>query len=95
MQQRINEAALAASRQPQDIRRVYNLIGRIGAGPKQNLLDGPASQWIEELTRFVVELSMDTFIFWPTQEPMRQIEMFAAEVVPGVQEAVSLHRNTS
>jgi alkanesulfonate monooxygenase SsuD/methylene tetrahydromethanopterin reductase-like flavin-dependent oxidoreductase (luciferase family) len=93
MQQRINDAALAAGRQPQEIRRVYNLMGYIGLGPKQNRLDGPATEWIEELTRFVVELSIDTFIFWPTTEPMRQMEVFAAEVVPGVHEAINLHRN--
>jgi len=95
MQQRINDAALAAGRQPQDIRRVYNLMGHIGTSLKRNRLDGPATQWIEELTRFVVELGMDTFIFWPTTEPVWQMEMFAAEVVPGVQEAVSRHRNNS
>lgn len=70
-------------------------MGHIGLAPKQNRLDGPAAEWIEELTRFVVELGMDTFIFWPTTEPMRQMEVFAAEVVPGVQEAVSRHRNTT
>jgi len=95
MQQRINDAALAAGRQPQDIRRAYNLMGHIGTGLKQNRLDGPATQWIEELTRFVIELGMDTFIFWPTTEPVRQMEMFAAEVVPGVQEAIRRHRNNS
>jgi hypothetical protein len=29
-------------------------MGYIGLGPKQNRLDGPATEWIEELTRFVV-----------------------------------------
>jgi len=93
MQQRINDAAMAAGRQPQDIRRVYNLMGHIGTSLKQSRLDGPVTQWIEELTHFVVELGMDTFIFWPTTERMQQMEIFAAEVVPGVQEAVSRQRN--
>jgi alkanesulfonate monooxygenase SsuD/methylene tetrahydromethanopterin reductase-like flavin-dependent oxidoreductase (luciferase family) len=92
MQQRIDEAALAAGRRPQDIRRVYNLMGRVGAGPARDLLDGPAARWIAELTRFVVELGMDTFIFWPTEDPIRQIELFAVEVVPGVREAVARAR---
>jgi alkanesulfonate monooxygenase SsuD/methylene tetrahydromethanopterin reductase-like flavin-dependent oxidoreductase (luciferase family) len=94
MQQRIDEAALAAGRQPQAIRRAYNLMGRIGTGPKQDLLDGPASQWIEALTGFVLELGMDTLIFWPTEDRMRQMELFAAEVVPGVQEAVRRQRKS-
>lgn len=93
MQRRINQAATAAGRQPRDVRRVYNLMGRIGPGPGQDRLDGPVSQWIEELTRFVVELGMDTFMFWPAEEPVRQIELFAAEVVPGVLEAVGRHRS--
>lgn len=93
MQQRINQAAADAGRPPQDIRRVYNIMGRIGPGSGHDPLDGPVSQWTEELTRFVVELGMDTFMFWPSEEPVRQIELFAAEVVPGVLEAVGRHRN--
>jgi hypothetical protein len=38
-----------------------------------------------------MQLDMDTFIFWPTTESMRKMEVFAAEVVPGLQEAVSRH----
>jgi len=92
MQQRINAAAQEAGRKPQDIRRVYNLMGQITTGPAQQLLVGPASHWIEELTRFAVELGMDTFIFWPAEDRLRQIERFAAEVVPGVRAAVARAR---
>jgi alkanesulfonate monooxygenase SsuD/methylene tetrahydromethanopterin reductase-like flavin-dependent oxidoreductase (luciferase family) len=95
MHARIDEAALAADRRPQDIRRVYNLIGRIGEGAAQDAMDGPVGRWVEELTRFVVELEMDTFIFWPTDDPIRQIELFAAEVVPAVREAVARIRGAS
>jgi alkanesulfonate monooxygenase SsuD/methylene tetrahydromethanopterin reductase-like flavin-dependent oxidoreductase (luciferase family) len=95
MQRRIDEAALAAGRRPQDIRRAYNLVGRIGAGPAQDRMDGPPARWIAELTRFVVELGMDTFIFWPTDDRLRQIELFAAEVVPGVREAVARERGSA
>jgi alkanesulfonate monooxygenase SsuD/methylene tetrahydromethanopterin reductase-like flavin-dependent oxidoreductase (luciferase family) len=92
MQRRIDEAALQAGRRPQDIRRVYNLMGQISTSPGQSLLDGPAAHWIEQLTRFVVELGMDTFMFWPSGDHLRQIEIFAAEVVPGVREAVARAR---
>jgi alkanesulfonate monooxygenase SsuD/methylene tetrahydromethanopterin reductase-like flavin-dependent oxidoreductase (luciferase family) len=87
MHRRIDEAALAAGRKPGDVRRVYNLMGRITPGPTQKLLEGPPAHWIEQLTRFAVELRMDTFTFWPAEDPERQLRLFAEEVVPGVREA--------
>jgi alkanesulfonate monooxygenase SsuD/methylene tetrahydromethanopterin reductase-like flavin-dependent oxidoreductase (luciferase family) len=89
MQQRINEAALAAGRQPQDIRRLYNVMGFITYGPLQGPLSGPVDYWVEELTGLAVEVGMDTFIYWPADDRLRQIERFAAEVVPAVQEQVT------
>lgn len=89
MQDRIDAAARAAGRAPLSIRRIYNLAGRITPGPAQRLLHGPASHWIEVLSEFVDELRMDTFTFWPLEEPERQLEMFAEEVVPGVREATA------
>jgi len=95
MQQRIDAAAREAGRKPQDIRRVYNLMGQITAGPAQRLLVGPVSHWIEELTRFAVEFGMDTFMFWPAEDRLHQIERFAAEVVPGVRAAVARARGSA
>ncbi len=95
MQQRIDEAASAAGRRPQDIRRVYNVMGLISEGPRRAFLDGPVAYWIEELTKLVVEVGMDTFIFWPAEDRMRQMEIFAAEVVPGVREAVARARSST
>jgi len=63
MQQRINDAALAADRRPQDIRRIYNVMGFITDGPLQGLLTGPVDYWVDELTRLAVEVGMDTFIY--------------------------------
>jgi hypothetical protein len=45
--------------------------------------------WVDELTRLVTEIGMDTFIYWPADDRLRQIERFAAEVVPVVQEQVA------
>lgn len=95
MQQQIDTAAQEAGRKPQDIRRIYNLMGQITDAPAQRLLVGPADHWIEELTRFAVELGMDTFIFWPAEDHIRQIELFGAEVVPGVRAAVAGVRGQS
>jgi len=95
MQQRIDTAAREAGRRPQDIRRVYNVMGQITEGPAQRLLVGPVSHWIEELTRFAVEFGMDTFMFWPAEDRLYQIERFAAEVVPGVRAAVARARGSA
>jgi hypothetical protein len=89
MQRRIDQAALTAGRSPRDIRRVYNIAGRIVPGPVRKFLDGPPAHWVEELTRFAVELGMDTFVFWPAEDPERQLRTFAEEVFPGVREAAS------
>jgi hypothetical protein len=95
IQQRINDAALAAGRQPQDIRRIYNVMGFITDGPMQGLLTGPVDYWVAELMRLAFEFGMDTFIYWPADDLLRQIERFAAEVVPAVQEQVAKERGIS
>ena len=92
LHERIDEGANKAGRDPAEIQRVYNVSGNIGdegEGP----LDGPASRWIETLTRFVLQFGMDTFIYWPSDEHERQVELFAGEVVPAVREAVSAERS--
>ena len=89
MRRRIDEAARAAGRDPAAIRRVYNLMGVITDGAVEGTLQGPPSHWIDELSRFAVDLGFDTFVFWPAEDPVRQLERFAAEVVPGVREAVT------
>jgi alkanesulfonate monooxygenase SsuD/methylene tetrahydromethanopterin reductase-like flavin-dependent oxidoreductase (luciferase family) len=88
MQQRIDAAAEAAGRHPKEIRRIYNIGGAIADGPTRGLLDGPPEHWVETLTGFAEELGFDTFIFWPGDEQLAQLERFAEEVVPAVRGAV-------
>jgi alkanesulfonate monooxygenase SsuD/methylene tetrahydromethanopterin reductase-like flavin-dependent oxidoreductase (luciferase family) len=92
MARRIDEAARAAGRDPAEIRRVYNLVGRIVDGSVEGLLHGPPEHWVETLTGFALELGFDTFVFWPSEEPVRQLEWFAADVAPAVREAVARER---
>jgi alkanesulfonate monooxygenase SsuD/methylene tetrahydromethanopterin reductase-like flavin-dependent oxidoreductase (luciferase family) len=92
MQQRITDAALEAGRQPQAIRRLYNVMGLITDGPVEGLLTGPVDYWVDELTRLAVEVGMDTFIYWPADDRLRQLERFAAEVVPAVRAQVATAR---
>lgn len=89
---RIDEAAEAAGRSPGEIRRAYNVMGSIG-GVETSGLTGPAEQWIETLTSFVLDVGMDTFLFWPTSsDRLGQFERFGNEVVPAVREAVARGR---
>jgi alkanesulfonate monooxygenase SsuD/methylene tetrahydromethanopterin reductase-like flavin-dependent oxidoreductase (luciferase family) len=88
MQQRIDESALQEGRQPREIRRIYNIMGMIMVGPVQGLFTGPVEYWVDELTRLAVEVGIDTFIYWPADDRMRQIELFAAEVMPAVKDQV-------
>ncbi|MDQ3862280.1 MAG: LLM class flavin-dependent oxidoreductase [Actinomycetota bacterium] len=84
---RIDDGATRAGREPAEIRRAYNLSGNIGPegeGP----LEGPAARWVQTLTTFALEYGMDTFIYWPSGDHERQVELFASEVVPAVKEAV-------
>jgi alkanesulfonate monooxygenase SsuD/methylene tetrahydromethanopterin reductase-like flavin-dependent oxidoreductase (luciferase family) len=90
-QARIDEAAVAAGRDPAAIRRLYNISGRIGPGGG-GFLDGPAAQWASQLLPLVTETGMDTFVLWPSESPVRQLELFAAEVAPALREAVAAHR---
>jgi alkanesulfonate monooxygenase SsuD/methylene tetrahydromethanopterin reductase-like flavin-dependent oxidoreductase (luciferase family) len=90
MQARIDEYAVGAGRDPADIARVYNVWGRLdGSG---GFLQGGVSQWIDELTELAVVHGMDTFVFGPSEDPVPQLQRFAAEVAPAVRDQVAGHR---
>jgi alkanesulfonate monooxygenase SsuD/methylene tetrahydromethanopterin reductase-like flavin-dependent oxidoreductase (luciferase family) len=89
MMRRIDEGAAAAERDPAEIRRVYNVGGMIADGPTDELLKGPPEHWTETLTRFAEELGFDTFVFWPDEEPLVQLERFAQEIVPTLRRALA------
>ncbi len=92
MNRRIDEGAVRAGREPREIRRAYNVSGNIG-GEVEGPLDGPPSRWVETLTGFALERGVDTFIYWPSGDHERQVEVFAGEVVPAVREAVLSERS--
>ncbi len=95
MQHSIDESAQAEGRAPGDIRRIYNLVGDIKDGPTRGLLQGPVVYWVETLTRFTLDLGFDTFVFWPSTDPIHQTERFAQEIVPAVRTAVERARTSS
>ncbi len=87
---RIDEAALAAGRDPRAIRRVVNISGSITEGGRSDgPLVGPPPHWIETLTQWGNDLGIDGFVFWPPDPGTDQIERFAAEIVPAVREQIS------
>jgi alkanesulfonate monooxygenase SsuD/methylene tetrahydromethanopterin reductase-like flavin-dependent oxidoreductase (luciferase family) len=89
MRRRVDDAATAAGRDPRAIRRILNIGGTIADGPARELLHGPPAHWIETLTGFALELGFDAFVLWPDGDVLPQVERFAAEVAPGVREAVA------
>jgi alkanesulfonate monooxygenase SsuD/methylene tetrahydromethanopterin reductase-like flavin-dependent oxidoreductase (luciferase family) len=89
MAKRLEEGAARAGRDPGAIRRLYNVKGTIAGGPVRERLSGPPDHWIEALTGFVLELGFDSFVFWPEDDVLGQVERFAQEVAPGVRESVA------
>ncbi len=88
-QQRIDEAARSAGRDPAAVRRIYNVVGAIGTGRGGPGLTGDVDTWVDTLADWAVDLGFDTFIFWPRTSPLSQLELFVKEVVPAVRERVS------
>ena len=85
----IDEAAIAAGRDPASVRRIFNVGGRITDGPRgDGLLDGPPDQWIETLSAWAVELRADAFIIWPPDTDVRFVERVSAEIAPAIRAAV-------
>ena len=88
----IDEAARSAGREPSAVRRIYNVVGTIGDVRSGSGLIGDVDTWVDELADYAIDLGFDTFIFWPRNEPLSQLTLFADEVVPRVRERVSERR---
>jgi alkanesulfonate monooxygenase SsuD/methylene tetrahydromethanopterin reductase-like flavin-dependent oxidoreductase (luciferase family) len=94
-QQLIDDAARSAGRGPADVRRIYNVVGMIGAARRGAGLTGDVETWVTALTDYAVDLGFDTFIFWPMTAPLAQLDTFAHEVVPSVRQRVAERRDQS
>jgi alkanesulfonate monooxygenase SsuD/methylene tetrahydromethanopterin reductase-like flavin-dependent oxidoreductase (luciferase family) len=89
---RIDEAAVAAGRDPGAVRRLYNVSGRITDGTSSGSFAGPVDQWVEEVADLVLSEGMDTFVFWPRGDVDHQLHRWAEEVVPAVRADVARER---
>lgn len=94
----IDEAAASAGRDPGEIRTIFNLRGRITAGPQPSVRDGDgrwtggsAGQWIEELTGAALEHGAAGFLYREELEHTSDeaLARWAEEIVPAVREAVA------
>lgn len=79
---RIDEAAVAAGRDPSSITRIYNVFGNVRA-----------RQWIELATDWALDKGMNGFVFGgpPTEASLR---MIAEEIAPAVRDAVTKERRS-
>lgn len=84
--QLIDEAALEASRDPREIRRLANISGQFSSSPG-GFLEGPSEQWVDDLLPLVVNDGVGTFILMT--DDLRTMEQFAGQVAPALREAVS------
>ena len=88
----IDEAALAAGRKPEDVRRGYNIDGDFSVdeyGVGQPLLKGsPSADWAEQLADLALNHGISSFFLYRV-ESADVLRRFAAEVVPAVRELVT------
>jgi alkanesulfonate monooxygenase SsuD/methylene tetrahydromethanopterin reductase-like flavin-dependent oxidoreductase (luciferase family) len=92
-ERRVDDAAAAAGRRPDAVRRMYNIGGEITDGTDRGFLQGPVERWVDELSTLVLEAGVDTFVLWAGEPRRRQMEVFAGEVMPAVRAAVEAGRS--
>ena len=85
MNRHIDEGALSAGRDPAAIRRLLNIGGRFTA-QRGGLLQGPPSQWAEEIAEIALTYGISGFVL--ASDDSTTTETFATEVVPAVKKLV-------
>ena len=81
----IDEAAVAAGRDPDAITRLLNVGGTITGGERgADPLTGPVEHWVATLAAWADQISTDSFIFWPPDGSVDQVRRFAEEIAPAV-----------
>lgn len=85
----LDDAALAAGREPSAVRRLLNVPGQF-SGSGSGLLDGPPRQWAEQLAGLTLEHGVSAFILMA--DDAATIERFAAEVAPATRDLVAAAR---
>ena len=89
MNEHIDNAALAAGREPRDIRRFLNVGGQF-TSTSGGFLNGPPSQWAEELRDVALTYGTSGFIL--ASDDPTTTQTFASEVAPEVKRLVAAER---
>ncbi|MBM9506566.1 LLM class flavin-dependent oxidoreductase [Actinacidiphila acididurans] len=87
----IDDAATAAGRSPQAVRRAYNVEGEFGTGT--GFLQGPPRMWAEQLAHLALTEGISTFMLYRAEQP-DAIRRFGKEVAPAVRELVAQGRGS-
>jgi len=91
MNRHIDDSAVAAGRQPSDVRRFLNITGQFAAAGR-GFLNGPPRQWAEELAEVALTYGTSGFILASDDASLTQT--YAADVAPAVKELVASARGT-
>ncbi|MFF2372831.1 LLM class flavin-dependent oxidoreductase [Streptomyces xiamenensis] len=91
MNERIDEAASAAGREPAAVSRLLNLSGRFTSGSSGGgLLEGSPDDWAEQLADLALQYGISGFIL--ASDAPGDLELFGQEVAPRVRELVRSER---
>lgn len=84
--QLLDDAALAAGRDPAAIRRVYNVGGTITdtVDKREDAIVGPVSMWVDRLLELAEVFGIDAFVLWASGDVDAQLALFAEHVAPAV-----------
>jgi alkanesulfonate monooxygenase SsuD/methylene tetrahydromethanopterin reductase-like flavin-dependent oxidoreductase (luciferase family) len=98
-QQRIDAAAVQAGRDPRDVRRAIQLVGRITdtsrhverpeSGPGGQPIHANPAEWARIIAEFNRQQRFDTVNFIPDREDEEQLSRFGTAVIPAVRAALA------
>lgn len=87
---RIDDAAAEAGRAPAAVRRLLNVGGRLTARPGDELLVGPAEQWVDQLAGLALEQGISGFVVAGDDPTL--LTVVGQEIAPAVRELVAAER---
>jgi alkanesulfonate monooxygenase SsuD/methylene tetrahydromethanopterin reductase-like flavin-dependent oxidoreductase (luciferase family) len=86
----LDQHAAEAGRDPRELQRVVTVSGRLtdSADPGVGFLSGPSERWVSDLVPLIVQHGVTTLVLRVDgANPIEQLERFAREVAPGLDEA--------
>jgi len=87
----IEEGAADVGRDPRAVRRIYNVGGVVGppGAAARGWFEGGPEAWAEQLVTLTRDTGMTGYVFWPRENPVEQVTLFAEHVAPAVREALT------